>query len=110
VPLNFIFVPRLDPNIEEKNHLSNNAQLCHPIAGRIQTESQGENMDHNESLRKFAHILEREAAHAHEAAIEIEGLAHLLPEKSQSFAHLQIKASHKLAKDLRELAQNIKND
>lgn len=67
-------------------------------------------MDHNEALRKFAHILEREAAHAHEAAIEIEELAHLLPQQSQSFAHQQVKASHKLAKDLRELAVNIKRD
>ena len=66
-------------------------------------------MDHNEALRKFEHLMIREADHAHEAAIELEALVPLLPgEKSQQLARLQIKASHKLAKDLRELAQKAK--
>jgi hypothetical protein len=59
-------------------------------------------MDHNEALRKFEHLIIREADHAHEAATELEALVPLLPsEKSRQLARLQVKASHKLAKDLR---------
>jgi hypothetical protein len=66
-------------------------------------------MDHNEAVRKFEHLMVREADHAHEAAIELEALAELLPsEKSRQFAQLQAKASHKQSKDLRELAQKVK--
>ena len=66
-------------------------------------------MDHNEAVRKFEHLMVREADHAHEAAIELEALVALLPsEKSRQFAELQTKASHKEAKDLRELAQKVK--
>ena len=51
----------------------------------------------------------READHAHEAAIEVEALVSLLPcEKSRQLAQLQVKASHKQAKDFRELAQKVK--
>ena len=32
-------------------------------------------MDHNEAIRKFGHLLEREAEHAREVAIELEALA-----------------------------------
>jgi hypothetical protein len=68
-----------------------------------------ENMDHNEALRKFEHLIIREADHAHEAATELEALVPLLPsEKSRQLARLQVKASHKLAKDLRELAQKAR--
>ncbi len=31
-------------------------------------------MDHNESLRKFERLIEKEAAHAHELATELEAL------------------------------------
>ena len=66
-------------------------------------------MDHNEVLRKFEHLLLREADHAQETAVELEALVTLLPnEKSRQLAELQVKASHKQAKDFRELAQKAK--
>jgi hypothetical protein len=66
-------------------------------------------MDHNESIRKFEQLMEREADHAHAAATELEALAVLLPtEKSRQLAHLQVKSSHQQAKDLRALGQKIK--
>jgi hypothetical protein len=66
-------------------------------------------MDHNESVRKFEHLLIREAEHAHATATELEVLLPLLPsEKSRQLAELQIKAGHKRAKEFRELAQKIK--
>jgi hypothetical protein len=66
-------------------------------------------MDHNEAIRKFGHLLEREAEHAREAAIELEALVSFLPsENSRQLAQLQVKASHKQAKELRELAQKVK--
>ena len=66
-------------------------------------------MDNNEAVRKFEHLMIREADHAHETASELEALVSLLPsEKSRQLAQLQIKASHKQAKDLRELAQKVK--
>jgi len=66
-------------------------------------------MDHNESVRKFEHLVIKEADGAHEAATELEALVSLLPsEKSRQLAQLQIKASHKQAKEFRELAQKVK--
>ena len=66
-------------------------------------------MDHNESVRKFEHLMIKEADGAHEAATELEALVSLLPsEKSPQLAQLQIKASHKQAKEFRELAQKVK--
>ena len=66
-------------------------------------------MDHNEVVRKFEHLMLREADHAHEVATELEALVLLLPsQKSRQLAQLQIKASHKQAKDFRELAQKVK--
>jgi hypothetical protein len=51
----------------------------------------------------------READPAHETATELEALVSLLPNgKAQELAHLQVKASHKQAKEFRELAQKIK--
>ena len=68
-------------------------------------------MDHNESVRKFEHLMIREADHAQEAATELEALVSLMPsEKSRQLAQLQVKASHKQAKDFRELAQKIKEN
>jgi hypothetical protein len=68
-------------------------------------------MDHNEALRKFERLMAREAEHAHEAATELEALVSLLPtEKSRQLAQLQVKASHKQAKEFRELAQKIKEN
>jgi hypothetical protein len=65
-------------------------------------------MDHNESIRKFERLMEQEADHAHQAAIELEALVTILPsEKSRQLAHLQIKASHKLSKEFRELAVQV---
>jgi hypothetical protein len=66
-------------------------------------------MDHNEAVRKFEHLMIKEADHAHEVATELEALIPLLPvEKSRQLAQLQVKASHKLARDFRELAEKVK--
>jgi hypothetical protein len=49
------------------------------------------------------------ADHAHDAATELETLVLLMPsEKSRQLAQLQVKASHKQAKEFRELAQQVK--
>jgi hypothetical protein len=41
-------------------------------------------MDHNESVRKFEHLILKQADHAHDAATELEGLVLLMPsEKSR---------------------------
>jgi hypothetical protein len=67
------------------------------------------NMDHNEAVRKFEHLMLKEADHAQEAATELEALVSLLPnEKSRQLAQFQAKASHKQAKEFRELAQKVK--
>ena len=67
-------------------------------------------MDHNESVRKFEHLMIKQADGAHEAATELEALVSLLPsEKSRQLAQLQVKASHKQAKEFRELAQKVKD-
>jgi hypothetical protein len=51
----------------------------------------------------------READHAHEVATELEALVSLLPsDKSRQLAQIQVKASHKQAKEFRELAQKVK--
>jgi hypothetical protein len=69
------------------------------------------NMDHNEAIRKFEHLMAKEAEHAHDAATELEALVSLLPsEKSRQLAHMQIKASHRQAKEFRELAQKVKEN
>jgi hypothetical protein len=66
-------------------------------------------MDHDEAVRKFEHLMLRVAEQAHEAATELEALVSLLPNgKSRQLAELQVKASHKQAKDFRELAQTVK--
>jgi len=66
-------------------------------------------MDHNESIRKFEHLMLKQADHAHDAATELEGLVLLMPsEKSRQLAQLQVKGSHKQAKEFRELAQQVK--
>ena len=68
-------------------------------------------MDHNEAIRKFEHLMVKQAEHAHDTATELEALVSLLPsEKSRQLAQLQIKASHKQAKEFRELAQKIKEN
>jgi hypothetical protein len=68
-------------------------------------------MDHNEPIRKVERLLEREADHARDAAIELDALVSLLPtEKSRQLAQLQVKASHKQAKEFRELAQQVKEN
>ncbi len=66
-------------------------------------------MDHNESTRKFEHLMVKEAERAHGVAVELEALVALLPsEKTRQLAQLQVKASHKQAKEFRELAQKVK--
>ena len=66
-------------------------------------------MDHNEALRKFEHLMLKQADQAREAAIELEALIpFLLTDKSRQLAQLQVKASHKQAKEFRELAQKAK--
>jgi hypothetical protein len=65
-------------------------------------------MDHNESTRKFEQLMLKAADHAHDTANELETLVLLLPEKSRQLAQLQAKASHKQAKEFRELAQKLK--
>ncbi len=65
-------------------------------------------MDHNESVRKFEHLMLKQADHAREAAIELEVLVSQMPsEKSRQLAELQVRASHKQAKEFRELAQKV---
>jgi hypothetical protein len=66
-------------------------------------------MDHTESIRNFERLMEKEADQAHEAAIELEALVSVLPsEKSRQLPQLQIKANHKLSKEFRELALQVK--
>ncbi len=66
-------------------------------------------MDHSEAIRKFAHLMLKEADHARELATELEGLVpHLATENSKQLAQLQMKTSHKQAKDFRELAEKVK--
>jgi hypothetical protein len=68
-------------------------------------------MDHNESIRKFEHLMTKQAEQAHEAATELEALVPQLPsEKSRQLAHLQIKASHSQSKEFRELALKVKEN
>lgn len=65
-------------------------------------------MDHNEAIRKFEHLMLKRADQAQEAPTGLEALFVLLPnEKSRQLAHLQAKASHKQAKDFRDLAQKV---
>jgi len=64
-------------------------------------------IDHNESTRKFEQLMLKAADHAHDTAKELETLVQLLPEKSRQLAQLQAKASHKQAKEFRELAQRV---
>jgi hypothetical protein len=66
-------------------------------------------MDHNESVRKFEHLMLKQADQARDAAIELEALVLLMPsEKSRQLAEVQAKASHKQVKEFRELAQQVK--
>jgi hypothetical protein len=68
-----------------------------------------ENMDHHEAVRKFEHLMLKAADQAQETATELEALVSLLPnEKSRQLAQSQAKASHKQAKDFRELALKVK--
>ncbi|MGA7755807.1 MAG: hypothetical protein WCB05_23455 [Candidatus Sulfotelmatobacter sp.] len=65
-------------------------------------------MDHNEAVRKFEHLTPKEAYQTQEA-VELEALVSpLRNEKSRQLAQLEVKASHEQAKNLRELAQKVK--
>ena len=64
-------------------------------------------MDHNESIRKFEHLMGREADHAQETAIELGTLISVLPERSRQLAERQVKMSHQHAREFRELIVKI---
>jgi hypothetical protein len=54
-------------------------------------------------------LMLKEADHAREVATELEALAPILTtENSRQLAHLQIKASHKQAKEFRELSEKVR--
>jgi hypothetical protein len=66
-------------------------------------------MDHHEAVRKFEHLMPKEADHAREVATELEALVPILTtENSRQLAQLQIKASHRQAKEFRELSEKVK--
>jgi hypothetical protein len=66
-------------------------------------------MNHNEAVRNFQHLMDREADRARKTATELEGLVSLLSnKKSRQLTQLQLKTIHKLAEDFRELAQKVK--
>jgi hypothetical protein len=65
-------------------------------------------MDHSEAVRECASLFAREAQHAHDTALEFETLVSVLPnEKSREIAQLQVKASHRQAKEFRDLAEKV---
>ena len=65
-------------------------------------------MDHHEAVRKFEHLMLKEADHAREVATELEALVPILTtESARQLAQVQIKASHKLSKEFRELAERV---
>lgn len=65
-------------------------------------------MDHDEATRSLGRLFEREASRAQETVTELEVLALHLPEKPRQLAQSQIKASHKMAKEFRELVLRSK--
>lgn len=63
-------------------------------------------MDHNQAIREFQHLMEKQAEHAQSAAVELEALVEHLPNgKVRQLAQDQVKASHKQVKEFRELAK-----
>src|SRR5947208_16941754 len=79
--------------------LTDREYLWQASRGYIQQE---ELMNNNESVRKFEHLMLKQADHAREAAIELEVLVSQMPsEKSRQLAELQVRASHKQAKEFR---------
>jgi phage-related protein len=68
-------------------------------------------MDHNEAIREFERLMEKQAEHAHTAATELEALvSHLPNEKTRQLAQAQAKASHKQAREFRDMAQKVKEN
>ena len=65
-------------------------------------------MDHDESKRKFEHLMLREADHAQETAVELAGLIKALPEQSRHLAGAQVKTCHAHAREFRDLMQKVK--
>ena len=66
-------------------------------------------MDHQEAIRKFEHLMLKEADREREVATELDALLpHLTTENSRQLAHLQIKASRKQATEFRDLAEKVK--
>jgi uncharacterized membrane protein YfbV (UPF0208 family) len=76
---------------------------------RPSTTPKARSMDHHEAVRKFEHLMLREADHAREVATELEALVPILTTPNyRELAQLQIKASHRLAKEFHELAGKVK--
>lgn len=68
-------------------------------------------MDHNESVWKFELLMEKEAGHVHEAAIELEGPVRFCRVRNLgNWRNFKVKASHQRAKEFRELAQRVKEN
>jgi hypothetical protein len=104
-----ISVGRLGRRFDLSNgHVALLTNRAHPRRTSTVYPRLEEIMDHNESVRKFEHLMLKQADHAREAAIELEALvSHMPSEKSRQVAELQVKASHKQAKEFRELAQKV---
>src|ERR1700686_4207192 len=82
---------------------------CRSSKTRTPISPKARSMDHHEAVRKFEHLMLKEADHAREVATELEALVPILTtENSRQLAQLQIKASHKQAKEFRELAEKVK--
>jgi hypothetical protein len=64
-------------------------------------------MDHHAAIRKFEHLMLKEADHAREVATKLEAPI-LTTEKSRQLAQVRIQTSHRQAKEFRELAENVK--
>jgi hypothetical protein len=66
-------------------------------------------MDHNEALRKFEHLMLKQADQAREAEAELEALVPLLTiDNSRQLAQLPVKTIHKQARDFCEFAEKVK--
>jgi hypothetical protein len=66
-------------------------------------------MDHQEAARKFEDLMQKQAAQSQEAAIELQALIPRISNgRLRQLAESQIMASHKQAKEFRELATNVR--
>jgi hypothetical protein len=68
-------------------------------------------MDHHEAVRKFEHLMLKEADHAREVATELEALAPILTtENSRQLAQIQIKASTSNPKSFANCRRKLKRN